>query len=445
MATKTQYAAVLTAIKSAPNSIGVEMIATRSGLSQVIVRTIVSALCETRHIKENQSREGTFFTRTPMRPEIDAFLAAQSVTLTGVSFDADPVYPTTSTVDPLALFDRAHGMTAQALLYRIFSAPESHTVTNTTMVDKVNQLIELGLVRRHRDYSDRYFTIREKRDAIKKYIDGEISWATLIGENTDHNPGPVAPFTSTPTPAPREGVWVRFPYLEVAGQIREYRADQMGDRSPAPCDGPYYYGNYEQSYKSILERVFTYPHAIDSIRDVNATLLLVKMGFLRVHRDDNSLLFTEPTRRNDIKRYLAGEITLKQLFGIEPMPVPSPVETSPSALLRGIRNAPNAVAVPECEARFKLVDLKLIREHRDKPGFYFTMPDNRDIVDDYLAGEITWEGLTELSTGVFDDDSCPCCIEDPSDYALPVGGNPDVLALAQAVRNLADAIVRQNS
>lgn len=441
MATKTQYAAVLNAIKSAPNSIGVEMIATRASLPQALVRTIVSALCETRHIKENQSREGTFFTRTPMRPEIDAFLAAQSVTLTGVSFDADPVYPTTSTVDPLALFDRAHGMTAQALLYRIFSAPESHTVTNTTMVDKVNQLIELGLVRRHRDYSDRYFTIREKRDAIKKYIDGEISWSTLIGENTDHNPGHVAPFTSATV---REGVWVRFPHLETASQpVREYRADEMSS-TPAPSDGPYFYGNYEESYREILLRVATAPHAIASIRDVNATLRLVNLGFLRVHRDDNSKLFTAPDKRNDIKRYLNGELSIRQLFGIEPMPTPAPTETNPASLLRAIRNAPESVAVPICGALDELLDAGLIREHRDKPGFYFTERSNRDIVDSFLSGTCDWDWMINEADSRQAEETCEdCrCYPEPGEVTF---GDPDILALAQAVRNLADVVIRANS
>ena len=95
------------------------------------MRTIVSALCETRHIKENGEREGTFFTRTPMREEIAAFLEAQNATLTGITFD-----------EPGRSVEAAFGTTsAQALLGRIFENPSSHEVTASNMMVHVQKLL----------------------------------------------------------------------------------------------------------------------------------------------------------------------------------------------------------------------------------------------------------------------------------------------------------------
>ena len=148
-------------------------------------------------------------------------------------------------------------------------------------------------------------------------------------------------------------------------------------------DGPYFYGNYEESYRSILNRIATALHAIDSVRDVNATLRLVNLGFLRVHRDDNSKLFTAPNKRNDIKRYLQGELSIRQLFGIDPMPVPT--ETTPASLLRAIRNAPESVAVPECEARNTLV----ARSASTGQAWFLLHRLRTAIIDEYPAYEIT--------------------------------------------------------
>lgn len=436
MATKTQYAAVLAAIKSAPNSIGVEMIATRSGLTEALVRTIVSALCETRHIKENAERSSTYFTRRPMRDEIDAFLAAQATGLTGISFDeATPSAPVS--VSSPTDFARVGARTPQALLGRIFTNPESHEVTSHDMMPHVQTLLDLGLIRKHRDYSNRYFTVREKREAIRKYIAGEISWSTLIGENTDHNPGPVAPVREEPAVS-REGVWAKF-YLGIGGtDPREYRIDTMDSFStPSARSREYYYGNYEQTYKDHLYTIFTAPHAVGISRDINAVMRLIKLGFLRIHRDDNSKFFTNPERRADIKRYLNGEITLDQLFGIDPMPVP--VYPSAQSLLKAIREASESVAVPECESLNELLGLGLVREHRDKPGFYFTVPAERELIDDYIKGDISWDEVEEFAgqPGLLGDTG--------SLYPETTSANPDILALAQAVRNLADVIIRANS
>lgn len=436
MATKTQYAAVLRAIKSAPNSIGVEMIATRSGLAEHLVRTIVSALCETRHIKENAERASTYFTRRPMRAEIDAFLEAQGVGLTGITFEAEAAPVTTSSHMDYA---NAPAMSVQKLLGRILENPTSHIVTAPEMVEKVNQLIELGLVRRHRDYPTKYFTNPAKRDDIRKYIAGQISWAQLIGENADHNPGPVAPvITSAPA---REGVWACFG-TSFAGK-REYRVDTMdgGRRTPAREDD-YYYGNFEDTYKRILSTVLGAPHSIGFDTDYNAVMRLIKLGFLRIHRDDNSKFFTEPSKRADIRRYLDGNITLDQLFGFMPMPAPARTETSTQSLLRAIRTATGSVPVGECQALNELLDLGLVREHRDKPGFYFTEPSERELIDDYLAGEISWDevedfaGQSDLAGELMA--ACPC---EPAPSAV----NPDVVALAEAVKALAEVIIRANS
>jgi len=185
MATANTTRRVLDAIMSAPHSIGQPEILANAELQLADV-DLMAALIDGGYIKENRQRPGTFFTRTPKRDVIRGFIAGTN-SLPGITFEAVP--------------ERAPELTREqkifSLLQRIRTATHSVELPDS---DELNDLLDAGLIKEHRDQPSHYFTRRPYRDEIDAFLNDCLNLEELfnttvtcdhVGDHTDHDDSPV--------------------------------------------------------------------------------------------------------------------------------------------------------------------------------------------------------------------------------------------------------------
>jgi len=279
MATKTQYANVLRAMKTAPNSVSASYISAATGVPLELVDRMVSALVETNYIKENAENRGTYFTRRPMREDIAGFITAVSQEgdgtdyyLTGISFTpadttaqaprvaSDPVTSPTLQIPPVTIKD---------VLAAIKNSSNALLIDNPIWAPYVVTLVHDGLIKEHRDKPGYYFTVRGKRNLIEDYLEGHMDYSGFFYQTTPE-----------PTPAPSE---------------RPTTAAML--------------------LKLIKESTNSYQTSLTELADS-----LISLGLIRRHRDFADKYFTVRAQRENIAAYLDGYMSWDELLrGADPM------------------------------------------------------------------------------------------------------------------------------
>jgi hypothetical protein len=155
----------------------------------------------------------------------------------------------------------------------------------------------------------------------------------------------------------------------------------------------------------VLRKLRNAPHAI-GVHTMNgewpAVKNLVALGICKEHRDQGGAYFVRKEKRADVDAYLAGTKTYEQLVGTATVsgstpagPSLDPEAVATAKLLHFLRTAPSATQVPSAvkSTLDELVCADIVKEHRDKPGFYFVRKINRELVDSYLDGTLALDAL----------------------------------------------------
>lgn len=190
---------ILASMKASVHSLGIADISRETGLGNTAVRSTLAELKDAGLIKENAANRCTYFTRTPHRNAIQAFLDGNTNELPGMTF-------TTGTVpvgSAAAAVDRSSD--ARAILLAIKNAPHALYVydmpeTSTDFGDLISDLECAGLIKKHADGTDCYFTRKPKRAAIQAFLDGTLSLDAMLNGDEPTASDANAPTTSAPTP-----------------------------------------------------------------------------------------------------------------------------------------------------------------------------------------------------------------------------------------------------
>lgn len=187
---------ILATIKAAEHSISASAIAYQTDLTEsASVMPVIIELLAAGIIKENSAAPGTYFTRTPHREAIQAFIDRETTTLPSMTWD-DPTANLTPATTPTTT--TATGLTYKgipvddilATLKSIVASPHALNVNRmpATQVDDegfgemIQMLVTADLIKEHAEYPDCYFTRTPKRGLITRFLNGDITIEELMGD-----------------------------------------------------------------------------------------------------------------------------------------------------------------------------------------------------------------------------------------------------------------------
>ncbi len=356
MALKSSYISVLKAIKEAPHALQVSGIAAATGINPEEVTEVATKLCEMGYLKFAADNSG-YFTRRPKRDEIASFLEGRTETLEGIVFDGiRPIIPESD---------------YRQILRDIINAPEALPVTSihphmddALFNNAICELKDAMLIKEHAQKLYYYFTRKPMRDKIRGFIDGRVSFATLMDPNVKSIETTDAPVAPAPTAEPemwlKDGDKVRVhnhPYYlasdigyiipKIRGHRGEYQVLICGQKlgfysyelelveranptpataaatpTPAPTT---YLGLPEEAFRRVLSEIYNSDHAlcingmyaVGDDYNLEFSLLadiLTEGGLIKEHRDLPNHYFTRKPMRRAIELFLEGEIGADELF-----------------------------------------------------------------------------------------------------------------------------------
>lgn len=132
---------------------------------------------------------------------------------------------------------------------------------------------------------------------------------------------------------------------------------------------------------NILHWVKDSPHAL--ALDAGDVGRLISARLIKMYSRKPGYYFTHPDYQSNVSVALSyvfeQPVVPASDFNIEGL------SAATLELLKKIRTATHAVEVPPCSERTALVQENLIRQHRDKFGYYFTVKTSRDHIDSLLS------------------------------------------------------------
>jgi hypothetical protein len=236
MALRSSYVLVLSAIKGAPHAVQTDRLVATTGLATNVLSTILADLEFNGYIKADTNGNG-WFTRKPKRDEVNYFLATETSTLDGITFDEAqevPIGAVPPVINPLPAnlpaafnptgYETYNGIADDAfrkVLAAIKAAPHALHLSNMPLQtseegDILDVLIDLELIKEHRDVSDAYFTRKPMRAKIDAFLAGgslsdlletETEFVETVPRASNPEPldSPVAPDVTSDTPDAPKG------------------------------------------------------------------------------------------------------------------------------------------------------------------------------------------------------------------------------------------------
>ena len=250
----------------------------------------------------------------------------------------------------------------------------------TTIKAVIASLVSAQYLKEHRDVAGVYFTRKPKRVAIAAFIDG-----------ADNLPGI---------------------YFDVEG--------------PTTTEA------------TALRVLRNSPHATVVTLALKPTIAnLIAIGIVKEHRDFAGRYFVKKAKREDVDAYLAGTKTYEQLVGSATVsgstpagPALDPEAVATAKILHLLRTAPHATQVPSAASNtlMNLTDARIVKEHRDKPGFFFVRKANRELVDSYLNGTLALDALYNGAS------------EQEADVTIEAGPDVEAPSVTDSVEALMDEV-----
>ena len=370
------YAGILRCISNSPEAIK------RRDINYAIYLDIaLPNLVNAGLIKEHREKADHFFTRKPMRELIQRFLNSPDMSVSELFNEATKVgAAATPTPTPTPTPNTAH-------------TPERLPVGTIVTMSEVGMRAYTD--RRNNPHGTRGVVSQNDRDSgFDTEFAYNVKWDN--GAENNYRIDEIAPVIIAP-------------------------ANIVEPTPEAPAIDP-----RTDDFKTILNDICSAPGAIiagdihinmDDDEWEKAMTVLKNAGIVKEHADKPDHFFTRKPARTAIARFLAGEITLEQLLDWEnldaaesdtasegrPEAVTSDIPDSAyTKVLSYIKTATEAVSLGDIarkvwpgqgfEAAMRVIKIlteaELIKEHRDKPGFYFTRKPMRDKIDAYLNGEL---------------------------------------------------------
>lgn len=187
MASINTVRAILSAIRAASHSQSVSELSATTRETVDTVRTVVADLARNSYIKEHSERAGTYFTRTPKRSIIAAFLDGQA-TLPGVTFSepaVQPASPVAGVMDSLL----------KGILTQIKNAPHALpigdiSVSGYTATETANEVAKLvdSKVLKLDTVQNGFFTRKPMRTKVVRFLAGAVTLDQLLDPSLKNMP-----------------------------------------------------------------------------------------------------------------------------------------------------------------------------------------------------------------------------------------------------------------
>jgi hypothetical protein len=205
MASINTVRAILSAIRGASQSQSVGELSTTTRETETTVGVVVNDLTRNGYIKEHSQRAGMYFTRTPKRGQIAAFLDGQD-SLEGMSFTEPATQPAATSIPPTAT---VQGSLIKSILMQIKNSEHALPLgqigvlgySNREVAEGVGRL-EAGKVIKLDEAQEGYFTRKPMRTKINRFLADLVTVDQLLDPTLKNMPElATAPTISAPATA----------------------------------------------------------------------------------------------------------------------------------------------------------------------------------------------------------------------------------------------------
>lgn len=197
MSNYTLTAAVLSAIKNAPESISIQEISWRAGVSTRLATEIVEGLVEAGYLKENAANAGTYFTRRPKRADIDAFLTTACSEMMPTQLPGLEITINRTDRSTQARLAVLGFLLVQPEASRI--NPDDFAIPSELIYAAIDVLAQTNVIKEHSQKPGHYFTAVDYRPLCRTFVESAI-WPADMSVAPPEVPAP-SPFADEPTVA----------------------------------------------------------------------------------------------------------------------------------------------------------------------------------------------------------------------------------------------------